>query len=88
MDEPEERLAQKCVSAKSAGCACPATSGPQDCGLAYLVMTDPTLRAELSRQERTVAARATLTSERYEDRDRAAQPDHGITWWEAGESLA
>jgi len=33
----------------------PGVSGPQDCGLVYLVMSDPDLRAELHR--RTVAAR-------------------------------
>jgi hypothetical protein len=27
----------------------PGASGPEDCGLAYLVLTDPDLRAELDR---------------------------------------
>jgi hypothetical protein len=27
----------------------PGATGPQDCGLVYLVMTDPDLRAELAR---------------------------------------
>jgi hypothetical protein len=31
-------------------------SGPQDCGLVYLVMNDPDLRAELARLRREVQA--------------------------------
>lgn len=34
----------------------PGVSGPQDCGLVYLVMTDPDLRAELARVRREVRA--------------------------------
>jgi hypothetical protein len=30
----------------------PGVSGPQDCGLVYLVMSDPELRAELDRLRR------------------------------------
>jgi hypothetical protein len=30
----------------------PGASGPDNCGLAYLVMTDPCLRSELARRQR------------------------------------
>ncbi len=32
----------------------PGVSGPQDCGLVYLVMSDPALRQELNRLRRSV----------------------------------
>ena len=39
----------------------PGVTGPQDCGLVYLVMSDPGLRDELTRLRREL--RATRTSE-------------------------
>lgn len=35
----------------------PGVSGPQDCGLVYLVMSDPDLRAELDRVRSTLRTR-------------------------------
>ncbi|MGN6575418.1 MAG: DUF6767 domain-containing protein [Nocardioides sp.] len=35
----------------------PGVSGPQDCGLVYLVMSDPGLRAELDRLRRELRPR-------------------------------
>jgi hypothetical protein len=40
----------------------PGATGPEDCGLVYLVMTDPDLRQELAR----------IRAERAEDRRRGA----------------
>jgi uncharacterized protein DUF6767 len=37
----------------------PGVTGPQDCGLVYLVMTDPALRDELSRLRRESPGRRT-----------------------------
>ena len=34
----------------------PGVSGPEDCGLVYLVMNDPDLRAELTRLRRELRA--------------------------------
>ncbi len=34
----------------------PGVSGPQDCGLVYLVMSDPDLRSELDRLRRELRA--------------------------------
>ena len=34
----------------------PGVSGPEDCGLVYLVMNDPDLRAELTRLRRQTRA--------------------------------
>jgi len=35
----------------------PGVSGPEDCGLVYLVMSDPDLRAELARLRREAVPR-------------------------------
>ena len=37
----------------------PGVSGPQDCGLVYLVMSDPALRDELDRLRHELRARRT-----------------------------
>jgi hypothetical protein len=38
----------------------PGASGPQDCGVVYLVMTDPDLREELDRMRAEVAGQVSV----------------------------
>jgi len=54
MDASERRTAQRCQVRVGEECrlCVPGASGPEDCGLAYLVMTDPGLRSELARRQR------------------------------------
>jgi hypothetical protein len=51
MDASVRRTAQRCRVRVGEECrlCVPGASGPEDCGLAYLVMTDPGLRGELAR---------------------------------------
>jgi hypothetical protein len=75
MDESKERTFQQCAVRVGEECrlCVPGASGPQDCGLAYLVMTDPELRDELARLQAALTRNATR-GQRDEDHDR---PPHG-----------
>ncbi len=69
MDESKERTPQMCAVRVGEECRLcfPGASGPQDCGLAYLVMTEPELRDDLARLQAALARNAMLRGERDED---------------------
>jgi hypothetical protein len=76
MDESKERTFQQCAVRVGEECrlCVPGASGPQDCGLAYLVMTDPGLRDELARLQAALTRNATRSGQRNDDHDR---PERG-----------
>jgi hypothetical protein len=71
MDESDERIPQQCAVRAGEECrlCVPGPSGPRDCGLAFLVMTDPELRDQLARLQLALARNTALGGERDEDRD-------------------
>ena len=75
MDESEKRTSEQCPVRVGEACrlCVPGASGPRDCGLAYLVMTDPELRDELVRLQAALTRNATRSGQRDEDHDRPAQ---------------
>jgi hypothetical protein len=77
MDESEERMPQQCAVRVGEECrlCVPGASGPQDCGLAYLVMTDPELRDELARQQARLAERRAPGVEDHERPNQAGTYD-------------
>ncbi|WP_203567007.1 DUF6767 domain-containing protein [Aestuariimicrobium ganziense] len=55
---PRRRPEAKCPLRPGDTCSLcvPGATGPQDCGLVYLVMDDPDLREELARKRRAAKA--------------------------------
>jgi len=51
-ERPAARATPRCPLRPGDACSLcvPGATGPHDCGLLYLVMTDPDLRAELARR--------------------------------------